>query len=120
AAPKAWTLAGLKAALAVAGPAAAEDLARMPEEVSHGPSHLGIIGHTAALRYGGDWLDALLAGLDDNRRLLADLLARYIPEIRYEPPEGTYLAWLDCRRLGLDSEAAGAPRRTRSPQACPA
>jgi cysteine-S-conjugate beta-lyase len=79
-ASKAWNLAGLKAALVVAGPAADEDLARMPEEVSHGPSHLAIIGHTAALRDGGGWLDALLAGLDDNRRLLADLLARYIPE----------------------------------------
>ncbi|MGW0736058.1 aminotransferase class I/II-fold pyridoxal phosphate-dependent enzyme [Streptomyces sp. NPDC002851] len=36
-ASKAWNLAGLKAALAVAGPGAVEDLARMPEEVSHGP-----------------------------------------------------------------------------------
>ena len=59
-ASKAWNLAGLKAALAVAGPAAADDLARIPEEVSHGPSHLGIIAHTAALRDGGDWLDAVL------------------------------------------------------------
>ena len=42
-ASKGWNLAGLKAALAIAGPDAASDLARLPEEVSHGPSHLGII-----------------------------------------------------------------------------
>ncbi|KUO18295.1 MalY/PatB family protein [Streptomyces dysideae] len=105
-ASKAWNLAGLKAALAVAGPAAAADLARLPEEVSHGPSHLGIIAHTAALRDGTDWLDALLAGLDDNRRLLADLLAEQLPAITYRPGDGTYLAWLDCRALGLGDDPA--------------
>ncbi|MFI1800301.1 MalY/PatB family protein [Streptomyces sp. NPDC020379] len=105
-ASKAWHLAGLKAALAVAGPGAAADLARLPGEVSHGPSHLGVIAHTAALRHGGDWLDALLAGLDGNRRLLADLLARQLPEVGYAPPEATYLAWLDCRPLGLGDRAA--------------
>lgn len=105
-ASKAWNLAGLKAALAIAGPAAADDVARMPEEVSHGPSHLGIIAHTAALRDGGGWLDALCAGLDDNRRLLADLLAERLPAVRYRPAAGTFLAWLDCRPLGLGDDPA--------------
>ncbi|MDT0454847.1 aminotransferase class I/II-fold pyridoxal phosphate-dependent enzyme [Streptomyces sp. DSM 41527] len=105
-ASKAWNLAGLKAALALAGPAAADDLARIPEEVSHGPSHLGIIAHTAALRDGGDWLDAVLRGLDDNRRLLGGLLAERLPAVRYRPAAGTYLAWLDCRALGLGDDPA--------------
>lgn len=103
-ASKAWNLAGLKAALAIAGPDAAEDLKRLPEEVSHGPSHVGILAHTAALRHGGDWLDALLAGLDENRRLLQDLLATELPGVRYRPGQGTYLAWLDCRELGLGDD----------------
>ncbi|MFI1617592.1 MalY/PatB family protein [Streptomyces lydicus] len=105
-ASKAWNLAGLKAALAVAGPEAAEDLARMPEEVGHGPSHLGVLAHTAALRDGGDWLDALLADLDDNRRLLTALLAEQLPTVRYRPAAGTFLAWLDCRPLGLGDNPA--------------
>ncbi|MGW7257306.1 MalY/PatB family protein [Streptomyces sp. NPDC054834] len=105
-ASKAWNLAGIKAALAVAGPSAAADLARLPEEVSHGPSHVGVIGHTAALRDGTGWLDALLAGLDDNRRLLARLLAEHLPAIRHRPAEATYLAWLDCRALGLGDDPA--------------
>ncbi|OBI99520.1 cystathionine beta-lyase [Mycobacterium alsense] len=103
---KAWNLSGLKAALAIAGPEAAADLRRMPEEVGHGPSHLGVIAHAEAFRNGGDWLDALLRGLDANRALLGDLVAEHLPGVKYLWPQGTYLAWLDCRALGLAEEAA--------------
>ena len=100
-ASKAWNLSGLKAALAIAGPEAVADLHRMPEEVSHGPSHLGVIAHAEAFRTGGDWLDELLRGLDRNRTLLGDLVAEHLPRVKYQWPQGTYLAWLDCRELGL-------------------
>lgn len=106
-ASKAWNLSGMKAALAIAGPEAAADLRRMPEEVSHGPSHLGVIAHAEAFRSAGDWLDALLSGLDENRTLVGDLVAEHLPGVRYQWPQGTYLAWLDCRALGFDEEAAG-------------
>lgn len=106
-ASKAWNLAGLKAALVVAGPEAAADLDRMPEEVGHGPSHLGVIAHTVAFNEGEAWLDALLAGLSANRDLLGQLIAEQLPLVSYTPPQGTYLAWLDCRRLGLDEPGTG-------------
>ncbi len=105
-ASKAWSLSGLKAALAIAGPEAAADLDRMPEEVSHGPSHLGVIAHAEAFRTGGDWLDMLLRGLDDNRALLGELVAEHLPGVKYQWPQGTYLAWLDCRELGFSEEVA--------------
>lgn len=105
-ASKAWSLSGLKAALAIAGPEAVADLNRMPEEVSHGPSHFGVIAHAEAFRTGGDWLDALLRGLDQNRTLLGELVAEHLPDVEYQRPQGTYLAWLDCRELGLAEEAA--------------
>lgn len=105
-ASKAWNLCGLKAALAVAGPESAADLRRMPEEVSHGPSHLGVIAHTEAFRTGGGWLDSLLDGLDANRKLLGELITEHLPGVGYQPPEGTYLAWLDCRQLGFSEQAA--------------
>ena len=105
-ASKAWNLSGLKAALAIAGPEAAADLRRMPEEVSHGPSHLGVIAHAEAFRTGGDWLDTLLQGLDANRTLLGELVAEHLPGVKYQRPQGTYLAWLDCRELGFDEDAA--------------
>lgn len=106
-ASKAWNLAGLKAGLVIAGPDAAADLDRMPEEVSHGPSHLGVIAHTVSFAEGEPWLDALLAGLAANRDLLGRLLAERLPLVGYTPPQGTYLAWLDCRRLGLDEAGGG-------------
>ncbi|WP_431981710.1 MalY/PatB family protein [Streptomyces qinglanensis] len=105
-ASKAWNLAGLKAGLAVAGSAAADELAAMPEEVGHGPSHLGVIAHSAALRQATGWLDDLLAGLDENRRLLGELLSRELPGAGHRAPQGTFLAWLDCRALGLGEDPA--------------
>ncbi|WP_435644393.1 MalY/PatB family protein [Streptomyces sp. H49] len=105
-ASKGWNLPGLKAALALAGPGAAAELAGLPEEVGHGASHLGVIAHTAALREATGWLDALLTGIRDNRRLLVDLLAEHLPGIRVHPAEATYLAWLDCRALGLGDDPA--------------
>ncbi len=107
-ASKAWNLAGLKAALIVAGPDATEDLARLPEEVSHGPSHLGVLAHTVAFEQGDAWLDALLDGLAANRTLLGELLTEHLPEVHWTPPEGTFLAWLDCRALGLDGGDGGS------------
>lgn len=119
-ASKGWNLAGLKAGLAIAGPAAADDLARLPEEVSHGPSHLGIIAHAAAFRDARDWLDALLSGLDANRRLLGNLLTEHLPPVRFVPPQGTYLAWLDCRELHLDGDDEPVERGLVTSSAGPA
>lgn len=101
---KAWNLAGLKAALVIGGPDAVE-LQRMPAEVEVGASHVGVLAHTAALRDGREWLDALLAGLDENRALFARLLSKHLPDVVHRPGEGTFLAWVDCRPLGLDDPA---------------
>lgn len=103
-AAKAWNLPGLRAALAIAGPASAVELARMPEQMSGSTSHIGAIAQTVAFREGGAWLDALLAGLADNRRLLASALAERLPQVVYRPAPATYLAWLDCRGLGLGDD----------------
>jgi cystathionine beta-lyase len=105
-ASKAWNLAGLKAAVIVAGQRSATDLRRLPEIVSHGPSHLGMLAHTVALREGGAWLDAVVADLADNRRLLADLLGEHLPQVGWRRGSATYLAWLDCRELGLGDDPA--------------
>jgi cystathionine beta-lyase len=109
-ATKGWNLAGLKAGLAVAGDGAVEDLRRVSEMVTHGASHLGVIAHAAAFSAGEPWLDALLGELDSNRHLLAGLLAEKLPEVGYRVPQATYLAWLDCRALGLGDDPAEAFR----------
>lgn len=105
-ASKAWNLVAFKAAVVVAGPHAVADLGRIPEEVREAASHLGVIAHSAALEHGRDWLDYLLTDLDGNRRLLGELLAEHVSAIAYHPPQATYLAWLDCRPLGLADDPA--------------
>lgn len=104
-ASKGWNLAGFKAALVVAGTEAGETLAAAG---LRGAGHIAVIAHTAAFNHGRDWLDAAVAGIDDNRRLLADLLETHLPAAGYRMPESTYLAWIDCRALGLGDDPAAA------------
>ncbi len=96
-ASKAFNLAGLRAAVALGGPGAADDLRRIPEEAGHAVNHLAVLAHAAAYRDGGPWLDALLAGVQANRGLLGRLLAEHAPAVRLQPADATYLAWLDLR-----------------------
>jgi cystathionine beta-lyase len=104
-ASKGWNIPGLKCAQAVAAGEPMRALVdRLPEELLGRVGNLGIIGSIAAYDDGEAWLDALLQVIDRNRRLLADLLAEKLPAIRYQPPAGTYLAWLDCRGLNLAQE----------------
>ena len=102
-ASKAWNLPGLKAAQLVLSDAAdVEHWAGVGFLFGHGASTPGVLAAAAAYDAGGPWLDGVLTYLDGNRRLLGDLLAERLPEVGYRPPEGTYLAWLDCRALGVD------------------
>jgi cystathionine beta-lyase len=107
-ASKAWNLPGLKAAQLVLSDAGdAEHWAGVGFLYGHGASTLGVLANTAAYDAGGEWLDGVLSYLDGNRRLLRDLLAERLPDVRYRPPEGTYLAWLDCRSLRLPGSGGG-------------
>jgi len=45
----------------------------------------------------------LLPYLQANRDFLCDFVDRELPGITAAKPEGTYLAWLDCRELKLDN-----------------
>jgi cysteine-S-conjugate beta-lyase len=106
-ASKAFNLPGLKCAIAIAGSDAVQrELDRLPEEVHYRASMLGVIGSQAALEHGDDWLDELLAALDTNRRRVAALLEQHLPGIAYRPPEASFLAWLDCRGLGVGDDPA--------------
>jgi len=66
--------------------------------------HVNVMGYVAALaayRDGQPWLDELLRYLEANRDFLFDFVAAQLPGIHMGTPEGTYLAWLDCRETGL-------------------
>ena len=65
----------------------------------------GIVGFEAAYGQGDDWLDELLSYLEANVDFMEKFLGEQIPGIRLVRPEGTYLALLDCRGLGLEPAA---------------
>jgi cystathionine beta-lyase len=64
-------------------------------------SGMGIAAAIAAYREGQEWLDALLAYLKDNRDTVTQYIRQHWPEVNFTQPEGTYLAWLDWRTMGL-------------------
>jgi cystathionine beta-lyase len=106
-ASKAWNLPGLKCAqMVLSNDADRTRWDRLNRLATDGTSILGAVAATAAYRLGGPWLRALLGYLDENRWLLANLLAEHLPQVPYTPPEGTFLAWLDCRELAVSAPAA--------------
>ena len=78
------------------------------------PNVMGIISCEAAYKDGADWLDELLDYLADNMALLDNFLQKNIPKIKLVKPQGTYLAWLDCRELGLTSRELDAAITNRA------
>ena len=100
AASKGWNLPGLKCAqLLLSNDRDAATWAERGTTFEHGASTPGVQATIAAYRDGGPWLADVVAYLDDSRTYLDGLLREHLPEIGYQPPEGTYLAWLDCRTL---------------------
>ncbi len=110
-ASKAWNLAGLKCALVVCAcpegsPARVHD--GLPPELPWRAGSFGVIASTAAYAESEAWLDDLRAALDSNRRLVAELLAEQLPDVGYQAPESSYLAWLDVAPAGWGEDPARA------------
>lgn len=106
AASKAFNVPGLRCAQIVTNDAdTMRRLRSVPMVRNDSWSTLGVIGSIAAYTDGDAWLDALLHRLDQQRTLLADLLAEHLPLARMRPLEATFLAWLDLRGYGHDSPA---------------
>ncbi|MCQ1060487.1 pyridoxal phosphate-dependent aminotransferase [Photobacterium sp. ZSDE20] len=77
-------------------------------KAAHGlssPSILGIIAHIAAYQQADDWLDALKDYLQQNLITVAERFNNALPEVNYQVPEGTYLAWIDLNPLNIDMDA---------------
>ncbi|HMU64714.1 MAG TPA: aminotransferase, partial [Nitrosomonas sp.] len=64
-----------------------------------------IVAFETAYQKGAGWLDELTSYLSCTRDQVDDYLTKYLPDIQLVKPEGTYLLWLDCRRMSMtDSE----------------
>jgi cystathionine beta-lyase len=65
------------------------------------PNLLGYTATRAAYVEGRAWLSALMTYLEENRDLLVSYIEEHLPQLRVKAPEGTFLAWIDCRRAEL-------------------
>jgi cystathionine beta-lyase len=108
-ASKAWNLPGLKCGQVILSNDA--DVAQWTATgylAEHSTSTPGVLATTAAYRDARPWLDDVMDYLAGNRELVAEA---DLPGIRVTVPEGTYLAWLDARDLGLDEAPAAFLQR---------
>ena len=58
----------------------------------------------AAYNEGEEWLEQLLEYLSGNFQFIKEYCEQYIPKIKPNIPDATYLVWLDCRELHMDNE----------------
>jgi cystathionine beta-lyase len=99
---KTFNLPGLKCSLAVIPNAKLRE--RFVAARADLVQAVNVLGYTAALaayRDGQPWLDGLLRYLEANRDFMVEFVRRHLRGVAVAPPEGTYLAWLDCRRARI-------------------
>jgi cystathionine beta-lyase len=109
-ASKGWNVAGLKAALLVAGSPQrhasldAQSLAELEERAGIA----GVAAGIAAFDESESWLDEVVAYVAANHRFVQEAIPEALPGAKVTRAEATYLAWLDLREAGLDGEPADA------------
>ncbi len=100
---KTFNLAGLSMSLIVAGNA--DLLARYEQQFDAAGLEIASLFGTVALeeayRSGDEWLDQLLEYLAANVDFAERFIRERMPALRFVRPEGTYLALIDCRGLGM-------------------
>lgn len=103
-ASKSYNLAGLKSAIIQAKEHSTQLLDKIRSSGYESPSHLGSIAHMAAFKGGDEWLKEVIADIDRNSNLVTELVTAFLPGAHYEPVHSTYLAWINCRSLGLGDD----------------
>jgi len=107
---KAWNLAGLHGGFVVIQDDGLRR--RYRAVVEHACLHFGsafaTVGMLAAYRRGGPWLERLRLYIQSNVALVERHLAAHAPEIVVHRPQASFLIWMDCAALGLESVDGGA------------
>jgi len=104
---KTFNLAGMSTSyLIIPNPEIRNKYEAMLERVHVGAGNIfGFTALEAAYNEGEEWLEQLMEYLEGNLRFLTDFLSSEIPLIKAVKPAATYMVWLDCRELGLDSKS---------------
>ncbi len=106
-ASKAWNLPGLKCAQVITSNDSDRKIWKKIGFIAgHGTSNLGVIANIAAYQKGFSWLEHVISYLDQNRKIMAELIPSKLPNVKYHQPEGTYIAWLDFRETPIHEAPA--------------
>jgi cysteine-S-conjugate beta-lyase len=106
-ASKTFNLAGLRTAVAHVDHAPLLGaFAAMPAHLHGSPGTFGVVGSIAAWTACDEWLDAVRRTILARFEQLSRRLDTDVPAVRFEPPEATYLGWLDFRETGLGDDPA--------------
>ncbi len=100
---KTYNIAGLSSSFAIIqNPQLRKQFIKGEKGLAHGVNLLGLVAARAAYQDGQEWLDQLLVYLEGNRDALQDYVVKHMPGVHMASPQGTYLAWLDCRDLDIE------------------
>ncbi|MFF0746353.1 MalY/PatB family protein [Streptomyces sp. NPDC004111] len=75
---------------------------------------LGMVAAEAAYAHGEPWLEDMLTYLRGNHARFADAVNSATTKVRVLPADSLYLAWMDCRGLGMDAESLDKFMLTRA------
>jgi cystathionine beta-lyase len=100
---KTFNLAGLKCSFAIIpNPELRRRFKKAQKGLVGGLNLMGIVAALAAYRHGDEWLRQMLAYLEANRDYLCDYVNENLPGVSMAKPQGTYLAWLNCREASIE------------------
>jgi cystathionine beta-lyase len=68
------------------------------------PNTFAVQACIAAYREGGEWLDALVDYIEENKRYASNYIKENIPEIFVPESRATYLLWADVSAVGISSD----------------
>lgn len=66
---------------------------------------LGMVAAEAAYAHGEQWVEDMLEYLRGNHKRFADAINAADPRLKVLPTDSLYLAWMDCRGLGMDADS---------------
>jgi cystathionine beta-lyase len=105
-ATKTFNLAGLGCSLTIASDKQLRDQFQATQKrICTGIANaFSTVATEAAYRHGESWLEQVLDYVKSNCEFLITYLGEHLPKTRIIPLEGTYLAWVDFRALGLSDQ----------------
>lgn len=104
---KTFNLAGLQASYIITTDKVKRDKLKECLEMQ-GLNALNTMGNTAleaAYKHGEAWLDELVDVLNDHQNYVIEMLETHTKELKVNRSEGTYLIWVDCSGLQMDSKS---------------